>query len=262
MILKPCGRKARPGVAGANPHPDRHHCRSRRGSGGLPRPAHIPLRVTTGAYILNSGLSKQGHPDGSPITERRSGPGPRWRSSMSGPQLPVNEPVGTCGRPHPTAPGFSGPAHPDPSISAALSLAVVQVWPGRLRGRPTRRRCRRHCRAALSPCGGPVSGRRLACRPWRQRFTGRRRSSNPARTSSRIATTSRTTPIVNHRAEPLIVYGIAEGVLLSALPVLITCPGVRAGMVRRGRRRRPLGAELPPHPTDDTGRLSSSLSAS
>ena len=24
------------------------------------RPAHIPLRVTTGAYILNSGLSKQG----------------------------------------------------------------------------------------------------------------------------------------------------------------------------------------------------------
>ena len=34
------------------------------------RPAHIPLRVTTGAYILNSGLSKQGL-EGRPSAGRR-----------------------------------------------------------------------------------------------------------------------------------------------------------------------------------------------
>jgi hypothetical protein len=107
------------------------------------------------APVFGRGLAARGsafHIDGSPIT--RSGPGPRWRSSMSGAQLPVDQPVGTGGRQAHfdgcSRSGFSGPAHPDPSISAAVVSRCPGVA-GRLRGRPTRRRCRRHCRAALFP---------------------------------------------------------------------------------------------------------------
>jgi hypothetical protein len=111
---------------------------------------------------------------------------------------------------------------PQPTSPAARALAS--------RGqRIPIRRSRRLCPWPLSRCGRAVSGDgprgdavvgvvAPRCPPavvlyrgdvgpqaWRQPFTGRRRSSsNPARTSNKIATTSRTTPIVNHRAEPLI----------------------------------------------------------
>jgi hypothetical protein len=91
-----------------------------------------------------------------------------------------------------------------PAPRAALQHAPLRPsgrddetgWPHlRVLSHNVRRRSGTH----RSPVGRCVARRRL-----RQPFTGRRRSSNPARTRSRIATTSRTTPIVNQRAEPLI----------------------------------------------------------